>query len=102
MNSNMTLSEIKSILRREKPHLAQEYGVSGVSVFGSYVRDEQRPDSDLDVLVDLERPSCITLIGLVQLEDYLTSQLGVQVDIAVKSNLRKRIGRRILDEAVPV
>ena len=82
--------------------MAQEYGVSGVSVFGSYVRDEQRPDSDLDVLVDLERPSCITLIGLVQLEDYLTSQLGVQVDIAVKSNLRKRIGRRILDEAVPV
>lgn len=98
----MTLSEIKSILGREKPHLAQEYGVSGLGVFGSYVRGEQRPDSDLDVLIDLDRPSRITLIGLVQLEDYLTSLLGIKVDIAVKSNLRKRIGRRILDEAVSV
>ncbi|HZD57177.1 MAG TPA: nucleotidyltransferase family protein [Anaerolineales bacterium] len=96
------LAEIKQILREEKPFLAQEYGVKVVGVFGSYVRDEQRPDSDLDVLIELERPPKISLIGLVELEQYLSELLGVKVDIAIKTNLKKRIGKRILNEVIPV
>lgn len=48
MNSNRTLPEIKRTLQREKPHLAQAYGVRDLDVFGSFVRGEQRRDSDLD------------------------------------------------------
>jgi len=55
-----------------------------------------------DILVELERPPRISLIGLVELEHYLSSVLGAKVDVAVKKNLRKRIGRRILREVVPV
>lgn len=97
-----TLSEIKQVLQAQKPYLAEKYGVTEVSIFGSYVRDEQRPDSDLDILIELERPPRISLIGLVELEDYLSNVLGLKVDIAIKRSLRKRIGARILYEAIPV
>jgi predicted nucleotidyltransferase len=97
-----TLNEIKSILQAEKPYLAQRYGVLEVGIFGSYVRAEQRPDSDLDVLIELEEPPRIDLLDLVELENYLSDQLAMKVDIAIKQNLRKRIGRRILSEVVPV
>jgi hypothetical protein len=97
-----TLAEIQHILQTQKPHLAREYGVIELGVFGSYVRGEQRPDSDVDILIELERPPRISLIGLVELEYYLSELLGVKADLAIKSNLRKRIGRRILSEVVPV
>jgi len=97
-----SLTEIKQILESQKAYLAETYGVREIDVFGSYVRYEQRPDSDLDILVELERPPRISLIGLVELEIYLSELLGIKVDLAIKKNLRKRIGQRILDEVVPV
>jgi len=97
-----TLEEIQQILKAQKPHLAQEYGIAEIGVFGSYVRGEQRPDSDVDILIELERPPRISLIGLVELEHYLSDVLGVQADLAIKKNLRKRIGSRILSEVVPI
>jgi predicted nucleotidyltransferase len=97
-----TLDEIKQILEAHKDYLAAEYGVAEIGVFGSYVRGEQRQDSDLDILIELERPPRITLIGLDELEGYLSELLGVKVDVAIKKNLRKRIGERILSEVVQV
>jgi uncharacterized protein len=95
-------NEIRKILREQKPYLAEKYGVEIVGVFGSYVRQEQRSDSDLDILIELDRPPKISLIGLVELEDYLSQILGVKVDLAIKTNLKKRIGRRILQEVIPI
>lgn len=97
-----TLGEIQNALREQQPLLAEKYGVRIVGVFGSYVRQEQRPDSDLDILIELDRPPRISLIGLVELEDYLSEILGVKVDLAIKSNLRKRIGSHILQETIPL
>ena len=57
---------------------------------------------DLDLLIELERPSRISLIGLIEMEMYLSELLGVKVDVAIKKNLRPRIGRRILEEVVAV
>jgi uncharacterized protein len=97
-----TLPEIQKTLEEMKPYLAEKYGVKIVGVFGSYVRNEQRPDSDLDLLIELDRPPKISLIGLVELEDYLSSILGIKVDLAIKTNLKKRIGKRILQEVIPL
>jgi len=97
-----SLNEIQQTLREQKPYLAEKFGVRIVGVFGSYVRQEQRPDSDLDLLIELDRPPKISLIGLVELENYLSQILGVKVDLAVKTNLKKRIGIRILQEVVPI
>jgi len=97
-----SLNEIRQTLREQKPYLAEEFGVRIVGVFGSYVRQEQRPDSDLDLLIELDRPPKISLIGLVELEDFLSQILGVKVDLAIKANLKKHIGMRILQEVVPL
>jgi predicted nucleotidyltransferase len=97
-----TLDEIKETLRAEKVFLAQEYGVTEIGIFGSYVRGDQDPNSDIDVLVELERPPRISLLGLVDLQHYLGDLLGTEVDVAIKRNLKKRIGRRILSEVVYV
>ena len=97
-----SLNEIQQTLREQKPYLAEKFGVRIVGVFGSYVRQEQRPDSDLDLLIELDRPPKISLIGLVELEDYLSQILGVKVDLAIKTNLKKRIGMRILQEVAPI
>jgi predicted nucleotidyltransferase len=95
-----TLDEIAEILQAQKPLLAQEYGVREIGVFGSYVRHEQRPDSDLDVLIEFEQPTRIGLIALVGLENYLSDLLGVKVDLVIRKNLKRRIGEHILQEVV--
>ena len=98
----ISLAEIQHILQEQKPDLAEKYGVEVIGVFGSYVRGEQRPDSDVDILVELKRPARISLIGIVELEEYLSDLLGVKVDLAIRKNLRKRIGQRIMSEIVPL
>lgn len=52
----LTLDEIRRVLEAQKPYLAERYGVVKIGIFGSYVRDEQRQDSDLDILIELEEP----------------------------------------------
>ena len=82
------------------PELARDYHVSSLEVFGSYVRGEQTPESDLDVLVTFEEaPGLLKYIGL---ENHLSDLLGVKVDLVMKTALKPHIGRRILSEAVPV
>jgi predicted nucleotidyltransferase len=95
-----TLAEIKRILQEQKPFLAEKYGVTEIGVFGSYVRGEQHPDSDLDILIELEDPPRISLLGLVNLENHLSDLLGVKVQTAIKKNLKPRLKPYILQEAV--
>ena len=92
------LAKIRQILQAQKPYLYQKYGVTEIGVFGSYVRGEQNVDSDLDILISLTDPPRISLLGLVDLQYYLSDLLGLNVDVALKDNLKKRIGRRILQE----
>ena len=96
------LAEIKQILQAQKPYLYEKYGVTEVGLFGSYVRGEQRPDSDVDILIELTDPPRISLLGLVNLQNFLSDLLGIDADVAIKKNLKKRIGRRILQEVEPV
>lgn len=86
-NLTKTLTEIKQILQAQKPYLAEKYGVIEIGVFGSYVRGEQRPDSDLDILIELEDPPRISLLDLVDLEYFLSDLLGVKVQTAIKKIL---------------
>ena len=94
----ISLSEIKKVLSGKKQYLNEQFGVKEIGIFGSYLRNQNRADSDVDILIELERPPRISLIGLVELQDYLTELLGIKVDLAIKRNLRKRIGKRILNE----
>ncbi len=94
------LKNITAKLREELPKLRARFNVATLDIFGSYVRHEQKAASDLDVLVTFSQtPSLFTFI---ELEDYLSSLLGVKVDLVMKSSLKPHIGQRILSEAKSV
>ena len=87
-------------LREHLPELRKRYGVHEIWLFGSYLRNEERKRSDLDVLVEFNRvPS---LFEFVRLERYLSELLSVKVDLVMKSALKPAIGRHILEEAQSV
>ena len=93
-----TLEEIKQWLVQHKSVLQEHYKVRELGIFGSYVRKEQTENSDVDLLVEFsETPS---LLKFINLENYLSDNLGVKVDLVHKSGLKPRIGERILAEVV--
>ena len=94
------ISRLIELLRGNMLDISDRYKVKSLGLFGSYVREEQRRGSDLDVLVEFnEAPS---LLKFLELENLLSDLLGIKVDLVMKSALRPAIGRRILDEVVPV
>ena len=93
-----TLSEIQNWLKVHKPILEKRYKIKALGLFGSYLRQEQTENSDLDILVEFsEVPS---LLKFINLENYLTDNLGVKVDLVHKAGLKPRLGQRILEEVV--
>ena len=79
------LDEIKAVLSQDKPIIQQKYHVRELGIFGSYVRGEQKEDSDLDVLIDYtEAPS---LLELLDLEFYLSDRLAIKADVVTKKGL---------------
>ncbi len=87
-------------LQNQLPHLQGKHHVDTLQLFGSYVRDEQTPASDLDILVAFtETPS---LLEFIALENELSDLLGVKVDLVMKSTLKPPLQKIILEEAVPV
>lgn len=95
-----SLTDIKKTLRQHLPELRDEYGVASFALFGSYVRGEQRPDSDIDILVTFEDPP--GLLALIELERTLSDLLGQSVDLVTENALKPRIGDRVRQEAEPI
>lgn len=94
--------EIKSTLAAHKEELRQKYNVNTIGVFGSYVRGEQKNQSDIDVLVEFEESSNLSLLDFIRLENYLSDVLGIKVDLVEKHTLKARIGKHVLEEVVQV
>ncbi len=87
-------------LRAALPDLRRRWPIRSLALFGSVVRDEAQAESDLDVLVEFEKP--IDLFAFLALEEELASLAGRRVDLVSRASLRRRIGRWILAEAVPL
>ena len=92
------ITRIKEILLRHKRELQEQFKISEVGVFGSYVKNKQRNGSDVDILVEFkESPS---LFEFMDLEEYFTKLLKIKVDLVTKNALRPYIGKYILREVV--
>ena len=91
-----TLEEIERILRQRKSELRDRYGIMEMGVFGSYARGEQGENSDVDILVTLERP--VSLLTFAEMGHYLEDLLGLRVDLVLKKTLKPFIGQHILKE----
>ena len=96
----MTIENLKAKLKALLPALAQRYHVASLALFGSYVRGDQNNASDLDVLVTFSRTP--GLLKFVELENTLSDELGVKVDLVMPDALKPGVSRRVTTEAVPV
>ena len=96
----MSGAETLAMLRKHKPVLAERFGVLELALFGSTVRDEARPDSDVDILVSFDRPTDPDRYFGVQF--YLEDLLGRPVDLVTEAALRSELRPYVEAEAVRV
>ena len=95
-----TKKEILEILRQKLPELRERYGVKKIGLFGSYARGEQKERSDIDLLVEFEKP--IDLFRLFELEEELSELLGTKVEIVTPEGLKERIRQYIMQDVAYV
>lgn len=91
-----TFQEIKEILAKNKEKIEGQYKVRRMGIFGSYVRGEQKEDSDVDVLVEFEEP--VSLLKLVNFENFLKDITGVKVDVVPENDIRPELREIIFNE----
>lgn len=94
-----TKEEVLIILQREKPELARRYGVKRLALFGSYARDDQREDSDVDILVEVD-PSIG--LGFVELADRIEEALGIRAEVVSHRAIKPRYWETIKEELIDV
>ena len=90
-----TTSEIESQLRELKPILAEKFSVERIGYFGSYAMQEQTEDSDLDLLVEFKKPIGW---GFFTMEQFLSEQLGLKIDLVTRNALKAQIKEEILKQ----
>jgi uncharacterized protein len=83
----LNLEAIKSRLVEHKQSLYSRYGLSKIAVFGSYARNQQTAESDIDILVEFNMPIGIEFIDLA---DELEQILFTKVDLVSKRGLKER------------
>ncbi len=86
--------------RTEALRILDRHGARNPRLFGSFVRGEARPTSDIDVLVDMEPGR--SLLDLVGLEQDLCDLFGRRVDVVTEGGISPYLRQRILGEAVPL
>jgi uncharacterized protein len=96
----MNCEKVSQILQGHRSDLAQKYGVRSLSLFGSVARNEANSASDIDLLVEFDRP--VGYFGLFALQDHIESLLGCKVDLGTVNSLKPRIRERVLGECVRV
>ena len=99
----LTQDHILQLLREQTPYLAHEFGVSKIGLFGSFAEGRPSDASDIDVVVEFERP-----IGLrfMELGEYLEELFGRKVDILTPTGIeairRQAVAKRITESIVYV
>jgi len=96
----MGIEELLKDRREEILRIAAQHGAHNVRVFGSVARGEARPDSDVDLLVEMEAGRSLLDLGGLLMD--LQALLGREVDVVTDKGLRDRIRARVLQEARPL
>ena len=96
----MTIEEIRSRYRQRIIALASNRGAHNIRVFGSVARGDQRPNSDIDFLVDFEPGR--SLLDLTGLWLDLEAVLGSKVDVVSSRGLKPRLASEVMRDAVPL
>lgn len=93
------LTVIKQILQELKPELARKFHVRSIGLFGSVVRDDFSPSSDIDIVVDFDQPIGIEFIDLAY---YMEQHLQKKVDLVSRKGIKEKYFKAIEREIVYV
>lgn len=93
----MSGDEIQEKVRLCVEQMPRRHNVRKISLFGSYLHGEERGDSDIDLLIELEKP--VGYFELVRMQDSLESALGQKVDLITPKALSKHFDKEVLKEA---
>ena len=96
----MKRDEVTRILNEQRSLLARDYGVQSLALFGSVARDQATAQSDIDLLVEFNRP--VGFFGLLALQDYLEKLFGCSVDLGTPDGLKPRLRSKVLAERIHV
>jgi len=96
----MRKDEALKLLAQHKPELIRRFGITDLALFGSTVRNEARPDSDIDVLVSFDGPATSKRYFGVQF--YLEDLLGCTIDLVTDKALRPQLKPYIEASAIHV
>lgn len=94
------INQIKSLIGSEGNSLKSVFGIKSLGVFGSLVRHEEKPDSDIDILVEFSQTP--GFFRFLDLEKQLTDLTGRKVDLVTKNALKPALKEDILKEVVYV
>jgi predicted nucleotidyltransferase len=88
-----------ALLRKKEKYLRQHYSVTRIGIFGSFVRGEERPESDVDILVEFKEGQ-ETFDNYVDLKFYLEDLFQRKVDLVISDTLKPRLRDPVLTEVV--
>jgi len=92
MQAKLSHTEIMDVLKNDKAFLRKEFGVINVGLFGSYAKGNQKEDSDIDFLVELQEPRFEWLAGL---QIYLETKFGRKIELVRKG---KNVNQRLIQK----
>lgn len=95
-----TKDDILKTLGEEMPFLRDQYYVKQVGLFGSYTHGETTSKSDIDLLVQFERP--VGFFKFIELENYLSEKLGIKVDLVTEDALKPLIRPYVMENVIYV
>lgn len=95
-----TRQDVLALLKNIKREVARDYSVRTIGVFGSVARSEQTDQSDIDLLVEFDKP--VGFVTFMMLEHFLSEKLGGHVDLVTADSLKPVIRDGILSEVIYV
>ncbi len=93
-----TVDEIKKILQSNKKYLEEKFFVDKFFLFGSYAKNQQTEQSDIDLLVSFKQP--VDFIEFINLQDYISDLFNKKIDLGTIGSLKKFIKDKIMKEAI--
>jgi uncharacterized protein len=91
--------DVLALLRQHETVIKKQFGVAKIGIFGSFVRGEERPESDVDVLITFRKGEK-TFDNYMKCKFYLEDLFERKVDLVMKGTIKKRLKPYILGEVV--
>jgi hypothetical protein len=101
VSADLSRDELIRSLRLLEPSLRAK-GVTGLAIFGSRSRGDHRPDSDLDILIDVDAGAKNPLYVAFDAQHVVHDALGLETQASLRSELRDRIAARVADDLIRI